>query len=104
MAGLLFVMPSVIQFICFFVLPLTLCVTASMTDWNVLVQKKTFLGLENFIKIFQDKRFWIAARNTLYMMLPIPIYMTLGLLFALACHKEIKGNIRRKKRKKRDFF
>ena len=92
MAGLLFVMPSVIQFICFFVLPLTLCVTASMTDWNVLVQKKTFLGLENFIKIFQDKRFWIAARNTLYMMLPIPIYMTLGLLFALACHKEIKGN------------
>lgn len=92
MAGLLFVMPSVIQFICFFVLPLTLCVTAAMTDWNVLVQKKTFLGLENFIKIFQDKRFWIAARNTLYMMLPIPIYMTLGLLFALACHKEIKGN------------
>jgi multiple sugar transport system permease protein len=91
-AGLLFVLPSLLQFLFFFLLPLCLCVFASMTDWNVLVRNKTFIGLGNFIELFQDSKFWIAVRNTIYMMLPIPIYMTLGLLFALACQKEIKGN------------
>lgn len=91
-AGLLFVLPSLIQFVFFFVLPLCLCAYAAMTDWNVLVRKKSFIGFQNFIDLFQDSKFWLALRNTVYMLLPIPVYMTLGLLFALACHKNIKGN------------
>ncbi len=91
-AGLLFVVPSLIQFAFFFLLPLCLCIYAATTDWNVLVRDKTFIGFDNFIELFQDSKFWIAVKNTIYMLLPIPIYMTLGLLFALACHKNIKGN------------
>lgn len=90
-AGFLFVVPSVLQFLFFFLLPLGLCVYAAFTDWNVLVRDKTFLGLDNFIELFQDRKFWIALRNTFYMMLPIPVYMTLGLLFAMACNKRIRG-------------
>ncbi len=92
MAGLLFVMPSLLQFVFFFLLPLCLCIFASMTDWNVLVRDKSFIGIKNFIEIFQDSKFWIALRNTFYMLLPIPVYMTLGLLFAMACDKKIKGD------------
>lgn len=91
-AGLLFVLPSLLQFICFFLIPICLCFFASMTDWNVLVRNKNFIGFDNFVEIFQDSKFWIAVRNTIYMLLPIPVYMILGLLFALACQKEIKGN------------
>lgn len=91
-AGLLFVTPSLIQFVCFFLIPLCLCIAASVTDWNILVRNKTFIGLANFKELFADRKFWIAARNTLYMLIPIPIYMILGMLFALACHKNIKGN------------
>lgn len=91
-AGLLFVMPSLLQFVFFFLLPLCLCIFAATTDWNVLVRNKSFIGLENFVELFKDPKFWIAVKNTLYMLLPIPIYMTLGLLFALACNKNIKGN------------
>ena len=91
-AGLLFVAPSMIQFACFFLIPLCLCVAASTTDWNVLVRNKNFIGVGNFIELFQDAKFWISIRNTIYMLLPIPIYMSLGLLFALACNKDIKGN------------
>lgn len=91
-AGLLFVMPSLLQFVFFFLLPLCLCIFAATTDWNVLVRNKSFIGLENFVELFEDPKFWIAVKNTLYMLLPIPIYMTLGLLFALACNKNIKGN------------
>ena len=87
----MFVVPSMLQFLFFFLLPLGLCVYASFTNWNVLVRDKTFLGLANFVELFKDPKFWIALRNTLYMMLPIPIYMTLGLLFAMACNRKIKG-------------
>lgn len=91
-AGFLFVLPSLLQFIFFFLIPLCLCIVASMTDWNVLARKRNFVGLRNFIVLFQDGKFWIAMKNTLYMLLPIPVYMTLGLLFAMACQKDIKGN------------
>lgn len=91
-AGLLFVTPTIIQFIFFFIIPLSLCLYAAFTDWNILVRDKTFIGLDNVKELFGDKKFWIALRNTLYMLIPIPIYMSLGLLFALACHKNIKGN------------
>ena len=90
-SGFLFVVPSMLQFLFFFLLPLGLCVYASFTNWNVLVRDKTFLGFANFVELFKDPKFWIALRNTLYMMLPIPIYMTLGLLFAMACNRKIKG-------------
>lgn len=89
--GLLFVTPAVIQFVFFFLTPLLLCLSAAFTDWNLLVSTKDFLGLENFKELFRDAKFWIALKNTFYMLLPIPVYMTLGLLFALACHKKIKG-------------
>ncbi|WP_426348223.1 carbohydrate ABC transporter permease [Alloiococcus sp. CFN-8] len=91
-AGLLFVTPAVINFVCLFCVPLALCIAASMTDWNVLFPKRTFVGIDNFVKLFNDDKFWIAVKNTFYMMLPIPVYMTFGLLFAQACHKNIKGN------------
>lgn len=91
-AGLLFIMPSLLQFVFFFLLPLCLCAYASMTDWNILVRNKTFIGLQNFTDLLHDRKFWISLRNTIYMIVPIPVYMTLGLMFALACHKNIKGN------------
>lgn len=91
-AGLLFVIPSLLQFVFFFLLPLCLCIFAATTDWNVLVRNKSFIGLENFVELFKDAKFWIAVKNTIYMLIPIPIYMTLSLLFALACNKNIKGN------------
>ena len=91
-AGLLFVTPSMLQFAFFFLIPLCLCIYAAGTDWNVLVREKTFIGLDNFIELFHDPKFWKALRNTIYMLLPIPIYMTLGLLFAMACNINIKGN------------
>lgn len=91
-AGLLFITPSMIQFLFFFLLPLALCVYAAFTNWNVLVKSTNFIGTGNFVELFKDRKFWIALGNTLYMLLPVPIYMVLGLLFALACHKNIKGN------------
>lgn len=88
-AGLLFVSPSIIFFLCFFLLPLIVCIYAGFTNWNILSPLRKFVGFRNYIQIFHDPKFWQALRNTFYMLLPIPFYLILGLLFAYACHHKI---------------
>lgn len=88
-AGLLFLAPTIIYFVVFFALPLLISVYASFTNWNILSPKRSVVGLRNYQKLLADPKFWIAMKNTFYMLIPIPIYLTLGLLFAYACHKKI---------------
>jgi multiple sugar transport system permease protein len=90
-AGLLFVTPSMIYFFVFFLIPLVICIYAGFTNWNILSVKRMFVGLRNFEKMFADPKFWIALKNTFYMLIPIPIYTTFALGFAYCCHKKILG-------------
>lgn len=90
--GYLFIAPTMIQFLVFFLIPLGLCIYAGFTNWNILSIKRSFIGLQNFIDLFQDDKFWKALINTIYMLIPIPIYLILALLFALACNKNVPGN------------
>lgn len=90
--GLLFITPAMLQFLVFFLIPLAICVYASFTNWNALSSTKTFIGFHNYVSMFQDAKFWKALMNTFYMLIPIPIYLILSMLFALACHKKVPGN------------
>lgn len=90
-AGLLFVSPTLIYFIIFFMLPLGVAIYASFTNWNILSPNRIFVGLRNFEKLFADQKFWHALQNTFFMLIPIPIYITFALFFAYACHKNILG-------------
>lgn len=89
--GFIFITPSMLQFLFFFLLPVGFCIYVSFTNWNVLKTDQIFIGFENFIKLFQDTKFWKAIGNTFYMLIPIPIYLTLALLFAMACNRGIPG-------------
>jgi ABC-type sugar transport systems, permease components len=90
--GIIFVVPIMALFICFFFIPLLISIGASFTDWNVLSRTTNFVGGINFIALVSDFKFIKAIGNTIYMLIPIPIYMTLALLFALACNREVPGN------------
>lgn len=89
--GLLMISPSLIYFLVFFLLPLGVCLYACLTNWNILSPHRTFIGLKNFIELFNDEKFWKALGNTLYMLIPIPLYLIFALLFAYACHKNVPG-------------
>ena len=90
-AGLLMVSPSLIFFLVFFLLPLGVCLYAGFTNWNILSPHRTFVGLDNFSKLFSDAKFWKALGNTFFMLIPIPFYLIFALLFAYACHKNVPG-------------
>jgi len=47
-----------------------------------------FIGLSNYIKAFNDPRFWIAFKNSLILLLIVPLAMGIGLGFALLLHRK----------------
>lgn len=89
--GLLMVSPQIIYFIVFFLLPLGICVYASFTNWNILSPIQKFVGLKNYGKMVGDLKFWTALKNTLTMLIPVPLYLIFAICFAYYCHKGLVG-------------
>jgi raffinose/stachyose/melibiose transport system permease protein len=60
-----FVAPALILFTIFFVLPFVFGFYLSFTSWNGIADSPTFIGLENFVKLFtRDSRYHQALGNT----------------------------------------
>ena len=65
---------------------------ASLTDWNGLTRMR-FIGLENYIELFQDRTFYIALRNTLvFMVAAVGLQAALGLLVAVIAKERLPGS------------
>jgi len=90
--GLVFITPVMLEFLLVVAVPVAIAVFASLTNWNILRRSRSFVGLANFAQALTDDRFWIALRNTFFMLLPIPVYLFFGLLLALACHRRTPGS------------
>ncbi len=88
--GYLFITPIYLGFIIFLVIPLIYSISYSFTDFNVISNQKNFIGLQNFETLFNDKSFRKAVYNTVYLMMGIPIGMTLGFLLASALNSKIR--------------
>jgi raffinose/stachyose/melibiose transport system permease protein len=64
---------------------------ASLTDWNGLT-RMNFIGLQNYVDLFNDRTFWIALRNTLvFMVATVSVQAALGLLVAVIAKERLVG-------------
>jgi raffinose/stachyose/melibiose transport system permease protein len=67
-------------------------VYASLTDWNGLTRME-FIGLGNYVEMFQDRTFYIALRNTaIFMVGSVLLQAVLGLLVAVIAKERIAGS------------
>lgn len=89
--GRIFVMAPILQFILFFLVPAAFCIYAGLTNWNILQSTREFIGLANYKEIISDAKFWKALMNTMFMLLAIPCYLILSLLFSMAVNRKILG-------------
>jgi len=65
---------------------------ASLTDWNGLTSMN-FVGLQNYVDLFQDRTFWIALTNTLlFLVATVAIQAALGLLVAVLVKERMPGS------------
>ncbi|MDF2725824.1 MAG: sugar transporter [Paenibacillus sp.] len=86
----LFVAAPALGFLIFGVAPLIYSVWLSFTSWD-LVSPPEFVGIDNYIEVFQDEKVYKSLYNTVFMMLGIPIGMIISLLLAIMMNRPLKG-------------
>lgn len=82
--GILFSIPFLIVFFLFMVFPLFYGFYISFFKWDILT-KPSFVGFQNYIDLFKDKKFYSSLAHTLeFVLLTTPTLLILGFLMALA--------------------
>jgi multiple sugar transport system permease protein len=72
-------------------LPIVISFGLSFTDWDALGAPQ-FVGLRNFIQLFQDRTFYRALWNTIYYTLvSVPLGMSISLALALVLNRSLPG-------------
>ncbi|MBG9981140.1 sugar ABC transporter permease [Facklamia sp. DSM 111018] len=80
----LFVAPSIIIFLLFFIYPILYMLNLSFHDWNFISPDMKFVGLDNFSKLFADRTFKKVVQNTLvYTIGQVGITAILALVIAV---------------------
>jgi multiple sugar transport system permease protein len=81
--GLAFVSPWLVGFVVFTLYPVVASFYFSFTDYNV-VSAPRFIGLRNYVDLWNDPLFGISLYNTLYLAaIGIPVALVLSLVIAL---------------------
>ena len=91
-AGYLFMLPSLIFFIGFVVIPMIVCIFLSLTDAN-MHSPGSFIGLGNFFQLWQDEEFLAALKNTFVIVIvSVPTVCAFSLWVSSAIYR-MKGPI-----------
>lgn len=86
-----FILPSLIGFTAFYAAPAVRGLWISFTNWDLLRPAK-FIGIENYVKLFQDKEFWNAISVTIYyVLLNIPLQTVLAMIIAVMMYRLTKS-------------
>lgn len=89
--GLLFILPWIIGFLCFFAYPVIYSIYLSFCYFDGMTNP-VFIGLGNYTQLFADERFWKSLLNTLYItLLGVPIGLAFSLSLAYLVNQKRKG-------------
>ena len=91
LTGYLFITPSFIHLLLFFIGPMIFILYLTFHRWNIIDPLKPFVGLQNFISLARDDLFWKALKNTFVYSLHVPVAMAISLGLAGLLHQRIKG-------------
>ncbi|MFN2169544.1 MAG: carbohydrate ABC transporter permease, partial [Anaerolineae bacterium] len=86
-----FVVPGIIWVLVFTVFPLLYSLRLAFMRAR-LGQPQTFVGFDNFLRAFQDYRFWDSLGVTLFFVaISVTVTVGLGLALALLFHRPMRG-------------
>ena len=89
--GYVFLAPFIVGFFLWQAYPLLLSLYYSFTDYDLL-QPETWVGLENYQKMFDDKLFWVSLVNTaIYTAMSVAIFLFFSLGGALLLNAKARG-------------
>lgn len=83
----LFLLPFLLFFVLFVIYPMFMCVFTSFFD-ATMGREDIFIGFENYKRLFADKVFWIALKNTMVIVLvSVPVTCAFSLWVASVISK-----------------
>lgn len=87
------VTPAILLFIIFMIIPTFDVFRMSMYRWGGYTADKTFVGLQNFVKLFQSDKFYRAFQNSILLIVIVTIVtFSFSIIFAAILTREkIKG-------------
>ena len=94
LAGYLFIAPAFLVFVVFVAGPMLAAFGFSLYKWDVF-RAATFLGLDNYNRLFNDKRFFITFWNTIiYTLLEVPLNLLVALAVAMLINRRLHPALR----------
>ncbi len=88
-SAIFFLLPFMAVFAIFYLWPIIRDAWISLHSWGMSGMKK-FVGLENYIRLFKDNKFFLYIWHSFYfVILSVPIIIILGLILALIINEKI---------------
>lgn len=89
--GYVFAAPFIIGFLGFTIIPMIVSMYYSFTDFN-LIQSENWIGIENYLRLFEDARFLKSVRVTLqYVLISVPLKLCFALFIAYLLTRGSRG-------------
>ncbi len=83
-------LPVLLILAVFRVYPIVVAVIKSFTNWDGLY-RSDWVGLKNYIAFVKDGPFWMILRNTLILLVNVPLQVFIGMVVALLLYEKVKG-------------
>jgi multiple sugar transport system permease protein len=92
-AALIFILPGLLLFLAFIVMPMLYSLRISFYDWNIIKPERSeWIALQNYGRALGDPIFRRAAFNTfVYTAVTVPAQILIGLLIAILLNQKIRG-------------
>jgi multiple sugar transport system permease protein len=88
--GYLSILPVMVIMLFIRFYPIAEAIYRSFTNWNGLY-KNDWVGLKNYVDIFTNSPFWTLLRNSMVLLISVPLQIVLGLLVAVLLYEEVTG-------------
>ena len=87
----LLVAPYILFLIVFVLFPVFFCFYLTFHSWNIISPMK-FNGVNNYVRLFMDRMFWVAILNTLkFLLVQIPLQLIVSLSLAQLLNQQLRG-------------
>ena len=92
--GFLFILPALIMYAIFFIRPFITSIYYSFTSWDGVSAVKQFVGLQNYVQLFQDKLLGLAmTHNVIWVIIGTVAPIIIGLPLAVMLANSKRGRL-----------
>lgn len=89
----LYILPITVLSLIFIYYCIGFTIISGFTDWNGMSSEMNYVGLANYIKLFQDKTFYLALRNNLIFFAgTVFVQALVGFLLAIILKEKLAGS------------